>query len=665
MNSPRRSLAAALVLLASLATSAIAQEASEEVQTAVPEPLSVPRFEPTPCWVDAAAELGGEGIECGYLVVPERRDRSDSRLLRLAVAILPSRAEEPLPDPVLYLHGGPGGYAVASPSSWLESPLRDERRLILLDQRGAGLSEPSLCPDLGLHDFRVMAGDHLPGDEIEGRKAVALRCRDALLEQGIDLGAWNSTTSAQDIGDLRRVLDIEEWNLFGVSYGTRLALAVMRATGGEGLRSVILDSTYPPWAPAWDTKTPDFARALHEFFTACEEDEACAEAFPDLRRRTREGLAELEKRPLRSEVDNAEVLPDGLLVSNAQDGAIAIHQLLYASHTYAGLPVLLDAMEKRERGLARNLADLMTLRALSLSRATNLIVECYERAPFQDRARQARYGKADPLLHRLHTYFDADYDICSEWSDRAATAREVRPVRVDVPTLVFGGRYDPITPPDWGERTSRTLPDARFIEFPVGHGAYRTHECPREIASAFVEDPTATLDDSCIARMEPIEFVTRWRSSPDAWLLVRSMIVKPQARVVGPVAGGIGLLGLGLLVLPLGGVLRRARGVTAPVVPPARGWVLGTALLALTFWLSLLGVIAWTADSNPLLVLVGLPFWSHALFWLPQLGLAVGAAAAVLLWRDRGIGPRSARLLDAGIVGVACLLLLLRFAWEL
>ena len=630
-------------------------------------PLEVPRFEETSCWVDEAEELGGEGIRCGYLVVPERRDREDSLLLRLAVAILPARSEEPLADPVLYLHGGPGGYAVAAPSSWLESPLRDERDLILLDQRGAGLSEPSLCPDLGLHDFRVMALDYAPGEEIEARKHAALRCRDELLAQGIDLGAWNSTTSAMDVEDLRLVLGIEEWNLLGVSYGTRLALAIMRASGGEGLRSVILDSTYPPWAPAWDTKTPDFGRALHQFFTACEEDERCAAAFPELRQRTRRVLGELEKRPTKAFVDRPGVLPDSTVVNNPQDAAIAIHQLLYDSRMFPALPVLLHAMEQRDAATARNVADLMTLRALSLSRATNLIVECYERAPFQDRARQDRYGEADPFLHRLHTYFDADYEICAEWSSQVATAREVRPVRVDVPTLVYGGRYDPITPPDWGMRTSRTLPDARYFEFPVGHGSYRSHECPREIASAFVGDPTASLDDSCIARMEPLEFVTRWRSSPDAWPIARDLFVENDPGTVARLALGIGTLGLGLLALPLRGLARRARWIGGPALPPppSHGWVLGTALLVLAFWLAFLGTLAWTANTHPLLILVGLPYWAHALFWLPNLGLAVGTAAAALLWRDRAAGSHLERGLDAAILLAAAFLLVLRFTWTL
>lgn len=640
--------------------------AAEEGEAEAAEAASLPRFEPGRCWVDAAAELGREGVRCGYLIVPERRDVAEPRLLRLAVAILPARSDEPLPDPVLYLHGGPGGRAVTSAAFWFASGLRDEREIILLDQRGSGLSEPSLCPGMGVQDFRVMAADHAPGTEIADRKTVALACRDELLAQGIDLGAWNSTTGALDVEDLRLVLGIEEWNLLGVSYGTRLALAVMRLTNGEGLRSVVLDSTYPPWAPAWDSTTPVFSRSLDAFFSECEDDVACDDRFADLRMRIRQMLVRLETNPVRSRVEDTNVLPDGLLVNNAQDTAILIHQMLYDSRMYSTLPLLLDRLEARSRTVVQNLANLMTLRALSLSRATNLIVECYERAPFQDKKRQARYGEADPLIHRVHSYFDADYEICAEWSDQHASAAEVRPVRVDVPTVTFGGRFDPITPPDWGERTSRTLPDSHHFEFPVGHGAYRTDACPREIAEAFVDDPSVVPDDGCIARMEPLSFVTRWRSSPGTLPLVRGLILDKDPAIVAPLAAGVGGLGLGLLLLPLGARLRRWRGDAGVLERPAsRSWALGTALLVLGFWLGLLGAVVWTASEQPMLLVVGLPFWTNALFWVPWLALPVGLAAGAILWRDRAVGAWSDRCIEAGLLLVSGCLLGLRFLFEL
>jgi len=655
-----RRIALGLACLALSASAAAAQEAPG------PAALAVPRFEPTDCWVEETPALDVDGVVCGYLVVPERRDEPEARLLRLAVAILPALSADKNPDPVLYLHGGPGGFAIASPRSWLASPLRRDRDLILLDQRGVGFSEPRLCPDLSLRDFRVIAADHAPGDEIPARVAVAVTCRDQLLEQGIDLGAWNSTSSARDVEDLRTVLGIEEWNLLGVSYGTRLALAVMRETRGAGLRSVVLDSAYPPWAPAWDTKTPDFARALDEFMRACEGDRACDEAFPHLRDRTRSALEELIRKPVVTHPTPNDVLPDGVFVNNAQDFAITLHQLLYDSRTYASLPLLLDALLERNPAVERNASEMMSQRAVALSRAVNLIVECYERAPFQSHGRQARYDVADPLIARVHTYFDADYDVCAAWSDAHASEAEMRPVRVDVPTLILAGRFDPITPPQWGERTSRTLPDARFLEFPVGHGAYRSGACPRAVVSAFVDDPSAALDTRCIERMPAPDYWTRVRQAPDAWTLLRAFVLQPDVRVIGAVGGGMGALVLGLLGFGVRRLLLRWRGHrAAPAGPSGHALVLATAWTALAFWAGLLGGVFWVGANHPLLSLVGLPYPATAWLWLPVLGLGLAVAAAARLWSDWDVGPRRFVAADLGLWGVAVWTLGLRFLFDL
>ena len=629
----------------------------------------LPRFEAAPCPVDEVPALAEADARCGFLVVPEKPGGRDGLLLRLAVAILPARSRTPAPDPVLYLHGGPGGHALEAADRWLDSPLREDRELILLDQRGTGFSEPALCPDLSEQDARVAAGRHAPGAEIAARKAVSLRCRDALLEAGIDLGAWNSTTSAQDVEGLRVALGIEQWNLLGVSYGTRLALAVMRAVEPATLRSVILDSAYPPWAPGWDTRTPDFARALGAFFEACLRDEGCRRLHPGLEEDFRAALASFERDPVVTKLAESAGpgWPDTRFIVDPQDFAIIVHQFLYDTRAYGGLPAVIEKLSLRDPKAWRNVTEIAALRATSLSRAVALAVECYDRASFQSREGQARHGAVDPLIQHVHTYFDAEYDICPEWSPHRATPRELRPVRVDVPTLILAGRFDPITPPAWGERVSRTLPHASFLEFPVGHGAYRSHACPRSVVAAFVHDPSAGPDARCVAGMSDPEFVTRFRHSPDAWRLLSSLVVAPDPGVAGGLGAALVALLLGLVV-PAGRNLARRFGGGAPVEAspsPSHGLVHATAGLALLFWAGLLGVLQWTASSETLLLMVGLPYGSHVLFWIPVVGLALALAAGIALWRGWSALSWSARGTQIWILAAAVVLLGIRFAFEL
>jgi pimeloyl-ACP methyl ester carboxylesterase len=97
------------------------------------------------------------------------------------------------------------------PDVWTRSALRDHAQIVVFDQRGTGYSMPSL--------------DCTPDDEADDPLRA---CRERLAAAGVDLGAYNSRESASDVADLLEVLDIEEATLFGVSYGTRLALTVMR-----------------------------------------------------------------------------------------------------------------------------------------------------------------------------------------------------------------------------------------------------------------------------------------------------------------------------------------------------------------------------------------------------------------------------------------------------
>jgi len=211
-----------------------------------------PAIEWTPCWMELPdGFVEGEDIECGYLLVPENRAKpGNTPTIELAFAIVYAPTEDVQPDPIIYLAGGPGGNAVADVESWLEIPYLGDRDLILLDQRGTGYSLPSLnCPEVEAGEEEVEAG------EDNGTEA----CRDRLIDEGVDLQAYNSAENAADVADLRVALEYDEWNLYGISYGTRLALTVMR-DHPEGVRSVIIDSVYPPEVSSCGKNTGEIPR---------------------------------------------------------------------------------------------------------------------------------------------------------------------------------------------------------------------------------------------------------------------------------------------------------------------------------------------------------------------------------------------------------------------
>ena len=186
-------------------------------------------------------DLGPE-FECGYLTVPEDRSTPDGRTIRLAVARAPATSPTPRPDPIVYLVGGPGNSGLLSAPGLLTAGWNTDRDVIVIEQRGTLKAEPLLsCPELDAHlDIAVALAPTGP-DAMAGESAAVTACRDRLVAEGWDLAAYDSTQNAADVAELRVAMGIDEWNVYGVSYGTDLALQTLR-DHPEGIRSVVLDS---------------------------------------------------------------------------------------------------------------------------------------------------------------------------------------------------------------------------------------------------------------------------------------------------------------------------------------------------------------------------------------------------------------------------------------
>lgn len=239
-------------------------------------------------------EIDGQTVQCGTLTVPQDRTQPGGTQVQLAIAIVRSRSASPAPDPVLYLEGGPGGSALSGIDWWTDSPLRATRDVILLDQRGMGYSMPRLhCFELNELEDEVVPDD-TPLSRAEIRALES--CRQRLRRDGVDLGDYNSAASAADIADLRVALGFETWNLLGISYGTRLALTVMR-DHPAGVRSVVLDSAYPPVVDAYEEAAVNTTRAFRRLFDDCAAGPACAAAYPTLEQDFYAMVDRLDRKP--------------------------------------------------------------------------------------------------------------------------------------------------------------------------------------------------------------------------------------------------------------------------------------------------------------------------------------------------------------------------------
>jgi pimeloyl-ACP methyl ester carboxylesterase len=171
-----------------------------------------------------------------------------------------------------------------------------------MDQRGTFLSEPALtCEVIDRFNRRQVA---LPLDSRRTRRrhvAATRKCRRQLVARGIDIAAYNTTENAADFADLRRAPGYDRWNMFGVSYGSYLALTIMR-DHPEGLRSVILDSTVPPSVANLSELWPNARDGFQNIFRACTAQARCRRSFPKLERTFTRLVRRLESDPVRTTV---------------------------------------------------------------------------------------------------------------------------------------------------------------------------------------------------------------------------------------------------------------------------------------------------------------------------------------------------------------------------
>ena len=252
-----------LLLIVLLLTSPIVARAALAAEGTAP----VPRFEPAPCpKLPGAEELAK--ASCGYLVVPENRSRPEGRTIRLLVAKYPARSAEKRPDPIVYLAGGPGDIAPLEVNGLIAADFIRDRDIYVVSQRGTMFSEPALtcvAPDafgrelLGLRFYSEAT--------MRAHLAATEACHRDLAATGADLSAYNSTESAADFADLRKVLGFDVWNVYGTSYGSYLAQTLMR-DHPEGIRSVVLDSVLPTTysvAANWQNASDGFGN----IFRAC------------------------------------------------------------------------------------------------------------------------------------------------------------------------------------------------------------------------------------------------------------------------------------------------------------------------------------------------------------------------------------------------------------
>jgi pimeloyl-ACP methyl ester carboxylesterase len=455
----------------------------------------VPRFEPSACEI-RGEWMSGVRVDCGHVIVPEVRDRrSNGRTLRLAVMII--RAAEPVGrPPLVFLHGGPGLNAISSrfPINAVRWGLAQHRDVVIYDQRGAGLSEPRLCP--GVVESRSDIADE------SSAAAAARACVADVRARGIDPAAFSTTANAADAIDIRRSLGYRRWDIYGVSYGSRLAQELTRRDGAA-IRAVILDRPMPVGVRFYAETRRSFQFALQRVFKACAAQPACHAAFPSVEEDFYTVYDELRMRPIEVVPENSTSTPIHL------DGQRFVRDIQYrlgSSRLISTIPLLLSELRRGDRARAvRALAA--TIGVIERLNPTNQLVVSY------DVCGKELTSAKELVRQQLPAAFVPPFDAtanCSLWQERFAEPSTVRPVHSNRPTLIVTAEFDDRTPTVFGSQIATTLKRSyRFEMHGEVHSAEIVSDCHGALLRQFLENPQREPDSSCADDPPPLVFETK------------------------------------------------------------------------------------------------------------------------------------------------------------
>ncbi len=478
---------------------------------------SAPVFVPGPCPAPPQPILALQQARCGRLTVPENRNRPGGRTIALSVAIVRAASAEKKSDPIVWLAGGPGDDAITEVPMALAGKLNANRDVIFMSQRGTYSANPKLTCDPV--DRWAEATLNMPYDAPETGRAFStatIACRKELLARTQDLGAYNSLESADDIEALRAALHVDKWNVYGISYGTDLALTYMKQHPG-GIRSVAIDGVFPPPLAGGVSAWTSAGEGINAIFKACGEQPACHKQYGDIGATWLRLIKQYEASPKSVSVD---VPGHSGKVKVMISGGMLLQWTVSPGTHYAGtVPAAIYALA---HGNATPIASTWAMPKLDpkgvgvLGNGLFYGVSCGEWVPYETESSVIASGRrAFPTLplSMLRNAPNLPFmrQNCRDWNIPKVSAVVRSVTRSAIPTLVVNAQYDGQTAASFGAYVAKTLSNATVVTIPnVAHVAYGSpsagaNNCAYAIANSFFDTPMRP-DTSCIQTVPATKF---------------------------------------------------------------------------------------------------------------------------------------------------------------
>ena len=398
---------------------------------------------------------------CGYLIVPENRQKPNSPKIKLPFILAYSKNPDKKKDPLLYTTGGPGGSSLGWITGAVRHSVIEDRDCIAFEQRGTRYAIPALDGTELSDAIKEAYRKNLDKDSmlLVGVKNF----KAALQAKGIDLEGYNTDETVADIDDLLIALHIDSVNLIGGSYSGGLMLDVLRKDPNR-VRSLILDSPLPNFIPIDEDEPANFNEALKLVCSRCEKDSTDHATYDHLYARFQHYFSSLEGKTMTiAYVEKGTT--DTLHIQYTRGDLLdVIENHLYNVPGIKDIPHMLTEMIQGHHDLyiRRHLDGLF--RGNDGPSGMRLSVYCADQTAYHDERILHQLNDLYPYMRGYHIN-DVYREICDCWQVPPIKRESKQPFYSDKPALLGDGELDPACRPLYIDMIHHYLPNSQRLLF--------------------------------------------------------------------------------------------------------------------------------------------------------------------------------------------------------
>ncbi|WP_020210890.1 alpha/beta fold hydrolase [Gilvimarinus chinensis] len=446
----------------------------------------------TPCERHDGTPPIVNGAECGTLSVPLDPQAANGEQINLAIKRWPAISSVAEPDPVFIIAGGPGQSAIDVSDRLLPVffNLRKKRDIVFVDQRGTGQSSSLHCELKHNLSLAQLSTDSEAQTLAELKQCAA---------QHQTLAPFMLTDYAvADLDSVRSALGYTQVNVWGGSYGTRVALRYM-AQYPKAVRSAVLDGLAPPDMSVPYSLGAGANQALATVSDECLARHDCAARYGNIEAHAKKLGQQLLAEPVSLTIDNPLTGEPETILLDANKFSALVRMALYDRIMSRLLPYTIHAaaggnFEPVAALVSQFLGDDSQL---NIAMGMHLSIMCNEDAGVSPKPQQENFLGVDLAKILLQA--------CEFWPEARVAENYYNPVSANVPVLLLSGTADPVTPPKRGNEVAQHLPNATHLVAVGAHHGVTLQTCAGSVVTEFIRDLTVSeRSRGCIESMVPM-----------------------------------------------------------------------------------------------------------------------------------------------------------------